>query len=424
MNPINKPSPPPGADDGRWLSFTWRIGLTGFTIALGMVGFASGVEVSERDIVAGDHLGHLYYTLGLFIFGGMDLGTPVSGPLYGRICLWVTYFAAPSITASTVIEAALRAFGGLQVFRRRLTGHVVIVGCGRLTRNYLGKLRDSAPDIPVLVLGAPGEGARLEELRARFDVHILEGRATSRVVIRRLRLEHAALVLVLANDDFNNFDAATRMLSMHPEVESKLHVHVHDLVFVRSIAETQLPVLQRAFNGHVRAAQQLVQHQLLHHFRRTSEKNGVVIVGFSHFGQTVLNELQMSAEDLFDRVVIVDTDARRHASDFRTQVGFKDTYTLDVIDGDIRFAEVWTEVSRHIDLQEGEPVVFIGSGDDQANIRVALVMARRFPNALVLARNEKQWSFAASLAKVAKIEIVNVVQLVGDTMPGDWFRRS
>ena len=417
------PRPPALSFDARWTSLRWRVLPAVCTVALGLVGFSSGADVTMLENVSSHgFLAHLYYTLGLFIFGGMDLGVPSGEPVWGQAVLWVTYFVAPTITASAVIEAIVRAFGSAEMFGRRLNGHVVIVGCGRLTRSYLRKLRDSAPDTPVLVLGRPGEGAQLEELRARYNVYVLEGRATSRDVIRRLRLERAALVLVLGKQDLANFDAATRMLSMFPEVQSRLHVHVRDLVFARSIAGTDMPVLERVFNGDERAAQQLVENYLLEHFQRSTEKNGVVLAGFGQFGQTVLSELQRDAEGLFDRVVIVDTAARRHAADFREQVGFSDGYSLDAIDGDICYPEVWNSVSQHIDLKQGEPVIFIGSGDDQANIRVAVNMVRRFPNALVLARNEQQWSFAASLAQDTQIEIVNVVQLVGETMPGDWFR--
>ena len=422
MFPISPPLPTT-AVDARWKSVRWRIGPTLVTIALGLIGFSGGVATTDRLHVTDDgFLAHLYYTLGLFIFGGMDLGTPTGGTWLGRACLWTAYFAAPSITASAVIEASIRVFGGDQLFRRRLSDHVVIVGGERLTRIYLRRLRDRAPRTQVLVLGAPGDASKLEELRTRYHVHTLEGRSTSRVVLRRLRLDRARLILVLADDDFRNFDTATRMLKMHASIEDRLHVHVHDLVFLRSMVGLHLPVLRRVFNGHERAAQRLVRRQLLHHFQRTEAKNKVVLAGFGHFGQTVLNELQTEADGLFDRVVLVDIEARRKARTFKEQVGFTDGYSLDVIDGDIRFPDVWATVAQHIDLDDGEPVILIGSGDDAANIRVAMSLAERYRKAMVIARNEQQWSFAASLQEVAKIRIVNVVQLVGASMPDDWFR--
>ena len=421
MNPISSPDPGRSTVEARWQALRWRILPTVAIVVVAMVGFSSGVTLRFHETVSRDGwLAHLYYALGLFLFGGVDLGTPVDGPVYGQVALWTAYFVAPALTASAVLEAALR-MGGVHLLERRLNRHVVIVGGGRLTRIYLRKLRDSAPDTPVLVLGTQGESAALQELQIRFGVHTLEGRATSRIVLRRLRLEHAKLVLVLSADDFANFDVATRMLKAYPGVEDKLQVHVHDLIFLRSISKAGLPVLKRVFNGHERAAKRLVRHQLLHHFQRTVEKNGIVLAGFGDFGQTVLHELQLTAAELFDRVVIVDTDARRHAATFQEQVGFEARHERQVIDGDIRNPDVWAAVADMIDLRSGEPVVVIGSGDDHANIRVAMTLAEKHPGALVIARNENQWSFAASLADVAKIKIVNVVQLVGESMPREWF---
>ena len=421
MNATNQPEPPRLGVDARWRGLRWRIVLTALTIAAGLLGFASGVGTSDRDVLGGGWLMHLYYTFGLFIFGGMDLGIPVGGPLYGRVALWVAYFAAPIITASAVVSAVLRAVGGDRLLHRRLNRHVVIVGCDRLTRLYLRRLRVASPQTQVLVVGAPGEAAKLDEIRERFRAYVLEGRPTSRVVLRRLRLEQASLILVLAHDDFTNFDVATRMLEVHPSVERKLHVHVHDLVFLRSIQGMGLPVLNTVFNGHERAAKRLVELQLLHHFKRTEYKDSVVLAGFGDFGQTVLDELQKNAAGYFDRVVIVDTAGQRQAATFEEQVGFADGYQRKVLDGDIRYPELWQRVNSYIDLARGEPVVLIGSGDDQANIRVALSLAEQYPNVLTIARNEKQWSFADSLSRVAPIRIVNVVQLVAESMPQEWF---
>ncbi|MEE4146628.1 MAG: hypothetical protein V2I26_17620, partial [Halieaceae bacterium] len=57
----------------------------------------AGTGVSERpDVTEADLLTKAYYALGLFVLGGLDLGTPTSGPLYGKVLLWVAYFAAPA----------------------------------------------------------------------------------------------------------------------------------------------------------------------------------------------------------------------------------------------------------------------------------------------------------------------------------------
>ena len=67
-----------------------------FLLAVGA--FLSGVgttgitETQDQQL-----LSWIYYSGGLFVFGGLDLGSPVGGPLLGRTALWIAYFLAPLI---------------------------------------------------------------------------------------------------------------------------------------------------------------------------------------------------------------------------------------------------------------------------------------------------------------------------------------
>ena len=64
------------------LNWRWITALTLFLLAL--VGFGSGVSLTERpDVTTSNLLTKAYYSLGLFVVGGLDLGTPVGGPLLG-----------------------------------------------------------------------------------------------------------------------------------------------------------------------------------------------------------------------------------------------------------------------------------------------------------------------------------------------------
>ena len=75
----------------------------------GLLAFAGGAEVSELDVSKLGLLGKAYYTLGLFILAGIDIGVPSGGPGWAQGMLWFAYFAAPAITTSAVVEAVLRA---------------------------------------------------------------------------------------------------------------------------------------------------------------------------------------------------------------------------------------------------------------------------------------------------------------------------
>ena len=87
----------------------WRWAAAVILFLLAWSGLASGVLLTERPgVSSSDWLTKAYYSLGLFVVGGLDLGTPDGGPLWGRIALWIAYFGSPLLMASAVIEAVLR----------------------------------------------------------------------------------------------------------------------------------------------------------------------------------------------------------------------------------------------------------------------------------------------------------------------------
>ena len=74
-------------------------------VALAVGAFAAGVGTTGiADMGAESLAGWLYFAGGLFVFGGLDLGTPVGGPQSARIALWIAYFLAPAITTTVIAE--------------------------------------------------------------------------------------------------------------------------------------------------------------------------------------------------------------------------------------------------------------------------------------------------------------------------------
>lgn len=407
----------------RWRirSLRWRFGLPVLAFVLGVAGFLAGVGVTERPLV--DQAGPLtkiYYTLGLFLFGGMDLGTPTGGPAWGRFCLWTAYFLAPVITASAVIDAALRVLAPERRLKR-LRNHVVVAtGSGRLPFLYLRRLRETDPRGVVVVVVPSGEGGT-DELREGYGVRVLEGNISSSGMLDRLGIEHARRVLLLTDDDFTNLDAATKILARAPHLGPDVVVHVSDLRFLHSMAGTRLARRCQIFNGHQIAASHLVQTRVLDHFRRTEPRDLVILAGFGRFGETVLSELQSRAGGSFDHVVIIDVDAERRAMVFDEQIGFTNDYRRDILSGDLRDPSLWHSLATSIDLGKAEPVFVLGSGVDRTNLRTALWLAQKYPRGLVMARSEARWSFAEEVSREAGIHTFSVAELVTQSMPVEWF---
>ena len=106
---------------------SWRSALALFFYLSSLLAFLVGVSVTERPSIVDDHfLVKAYYSLSLFVVGGIDLGTPVGGPQFGRVLLWVAYFGAPILAASTLIETFFRAIARENWQLRHIKNHIVL----------------------------------------------------------------------------------------------------------------------------------------------------------------------------------------------------------------------------------------------------------------------------------------------------------
>jgi len=404
----------------RWLS--WRGIPLLIVFACGLTAFTMGVSVSDRPGVGSADLPtQVYYTLGLFVLGGLDLGMPVGGPAHARSLLWFAYFAAPLITASAVIEGLIKVLSRQALMLRRMRRHVIIAGSGRLTLLILRRLRDSMPHCSVVVVELRPDCAHLEEAREAYGAHIVIGDIGSDAVLGTLRLDRAERVFLLTGNDFVNLDAATKILSMAHRLGPRTVVHVSDLGFMRAMATTRVATECVPFNTHHVAARHLVEQELQAHFTQTEALDTVVLAGFGRFGQTVLGELQNVAKGKFDRVVIADHRATRNALSFEEDIGFSNDYKRTVLDGDLTDPSLWQRIEAEIDDGDEEPTFVLGSGDDGINLRTALRLRKKYPRALVVARSFAHSSFAEEVARDAGFATLSVADLLLASMPDDWF---
>ena len=401
--------------------FMWR-GLAFAAVFLAaLAGLWVGVGVSERDLAGTGLAEKAYYALGLFVLGGLDIGTPTGGPAFGRLLLWGAYFAAPIVTASTLLEAAVRLIGPLGLRIRPLSGHVVLAGAGRLTVLYVRKLRRTDPRRTVVVVERNPNHPLLSELRDLHRAVIITGDITSDAVLRGLRLGRAHRVLLLTGDDFANLDAAAQILKLAPRRFGDIVVHVSDLGFMRETAQSSVARECEIFNGHEFAAINLVHEHLVGRFRGTPHRDLVVLAGFGRFGQSVLHQLQQHALGSFGHVVIIDEHATRNARAFEHEPGFAGDYDHAVIDGDLLDPEIWRRIAEVVRAHGHDPVVVLGSGNDGTNLQAALAVYKQHPDAYVIVRSFRTSPFTAEIAEEAGVHAFNLAELIERGMPEAWF---
>jgi len=407
----------------RFLSrpFVWRALAFVAVYLAAVVGLSLGVGVSERDLVGVGLAERAYYALGLFVLGGLDIGTPIGGPAPARSLLWFAYFAAPIITAFAIIETALRLFGPLKLRVRPLAGHVVVAGAGRLTVLYVRKLRQRHPRKEIVVVELQSETAFMNELRDLHRAIIVRGDITRDKALDELRLDRAHRVLLLTGDDFTNLDAAAKILRRAPDLAGRVVVHVSDLGFLRETAGSSVAHASEIFNGHEFAARHLVKEHLAARFQNTSYRDPVVLAGFGRFGRTVLDQLQRHASGSFGPVVILDEQATRHARTFEEEPGFSSDYVRVVVDGDALDPDTWRRIRAEVDVDRNDPVIIFGAGSDGTNLQAALAVGRRHPTAHIVVRSFRTSPFTAEIAQETGIHAVNLGELVQAGMPDAWF---
>lgn len=403
--------------------FLWRGICALLFIAIGVIALESGVSVSERpDVVDADILSKTYYSLSLFVIGGVELGTPHGGPLYGRVLLWLSYFGAPILAASTLLEALLRALAPQSWALRRLKNHVIIVGEGELPLSTLKVLRRHNSKIPVVVVTSNKDDLLAAELKQTFGAFVVTGDISHDFLVEQLRVSEARRVFLLGENSLRSYEAAANLIERVPGIADRVVIHCSRLRFMRSMENTAVAKQCEIFNTYHLAASALVRSHLIEQFRETHTRDIVVLAGFGRFGQTILEELQNSALDELETVAIIDQDARRRVLVADEQMQFSGDYRRELFEGDVAHPEVWDNVQDAVDITGGNVVFVLGTGKEEENLRTALWLRRQYPKAMVISRASKKSLFASQVGEEHNIVSISITQLVEDNLPGAWVR--
>lgn len=404
--------------------FPWLAAGALFFFFGALFGFTSGVSVTERPSVGtASLLTQAYYSLSLFVVGGVDLGTPQGGPLFGRVLVWMAYFGAPILTASTLISALWQAIAPQSWKLRRLKNHIVVVGAEELSLSYLRVLRRHSPRANVVVVSRTAQQQSLvDEFQQALGATVVVGDITHEFFLRQLHVERARKILLLSNDSLRSYEAASSLLSMVPQIGERIVIHCAHLRFLRAMENTQVAKQCETFNTYHLAAAGLVRDRMLQQFRETREKDVVIIAGFGRFGQTILEELQRNASEELATVAIIEKDAHRRIMVAEEQMAFTHGYKRKVFDGDISHPEVWQQMQAEVDLRaDGRNSLFVlGTGMEEDNLRTALWIKRKYPQAIVIARSNRESRFATEVANEHNFISISINQLVEENIPAKW----
>ncbi len=393
---------------GGWIV---RGALFALVFALGLAAFRLGAGVDARELGGASLLTHVYYALGLFVLGGLDLGVPIGGSAGARAMLWSAYFLAPVITTGAVVEGLVRVLRPVWIDRRALRGHVVIVGAGRLGMQFLELLREREPRARVLLVDKDAHRANVSLAQERFGVRFLSGDVRTTVTLDSLAIDRARAVVLLTDDDLVNLEAAWHIAERS---SARVVAHVADIGMRRTVARVEHAVTERLhlFNSHVIAAERLYLDHLAPHFEATAAEDVIVLAGFGRFGQTILEYLQRNAAGQLQRAIVVDAAAERQARLFRAQVKGFECCELITIEGDLDEPSTWQRIEAAIEGAGVSPVYVIGTDDDQLNLRTAIALRSLHPDADILVRTIYESAFSAHIAAELDFTVLPIDQLL------------
>jgi hypothetical protein len=235
-------------------------------------------------------------------------------------------------------------------------------------------------------------------------------------------LHKASKFLLLSESDEINFELASILLDHDPELGAKIVCHVSNLRFLRVLADSSVVKLCTTFNQFEMAATQLARERLLRRFKETTYRDTVVLAGFGQFGKSILEELTQHASGEFNRVAIIDLAADQQALIADEEMGTELNYSRHIYTGDIDDPKIWQRLFNEVVLGDQEPVFVITTGDNKTNLRCAIWLRKRFPNALIISRTPSPSSFAKGICDQHDVVSVNTAELVQASIPHAWYR--
>ncbi|MFE9629742.1 potassium channel family protein [Streptomyces sp. NPDC006463] len=193
----------------------------------GIVAAVTALAVASW-LTTGDHPLHAAYITLLDIFAINDpaVGAPAQRQLLQILAGFVGLLLLPVLVAAAL--EALGAFRTATVLRRPprgLSGHVVLLGLGKIGARVLARLREL--EIPVVCVESDPQ-ARGVALARRLRVPVVVGDVTDEGVLEAARVHRAHALLALTSSDTTNLEAALYARAVKPDLRVVMRLYEDD----------------------------------------------------------------------------------------------------------------------------------------------------------------------------------------------------
>lgn len=193
----------------------------------GLVGCVIGLAIASMAVTREPPLQATYLTLlDLFAINNPAIGQPAGRQVLQLFSGLVGLLLLPVLLAA-VLEAlgTFRSGSALRKPPRGLSGHVVLLGVGKIGTRVLARLREL--NIPVVCVEADPE-ARGLALARRLRVPVVLGDVTQEGVLEAAKIHRAHALLALTSADTTNLEAALYARTVRPDLRVVLRLYDDD----------------------------------------------------------------------------------------------------------------------------------------------------------------------------------------------------
>lgn len=193
----------------------------------GLVGCVIGLAVASMLVTQEPPLQATYLTLlDLFAINNPAIGEPMGRQILQLFSGLVGLLLLPVLLAA-VLEAlgTFRNGSALRKPPRGLSGHVVLLGLGKIGTRVLTRLREL--NIPVVCVEADPEARGLAVAR-RLRVPVVLGDVTQEGVLEAAKIHRAHALLALTSADTTNLEAALYARTVRPDLRVVLRLYDDD----------------------------------------------------------------------------------------------------------------------------------------------------------------------------------------------------
>ncbi|HOX87675.1 MAG TPA: NAD-binding protein [bacterium] len=360
-----------------WTIRFWKHALMLITLSCAFVCFLSSDLITANGIAR--VLQAFYFSLGIFILAGFDIGFPANTSSLPNLLLWICYFLAPLLTASFVYSFVQEKL--LKKLNPHYKNHTVICGFGKSGKLVYELARAHYPKKhKIVVIECNPDNLYRTELSKKPTVWWICGNFTDELVLKKARGKYASEIIITTNHDFANLKAIFTMKSMlDPQHPLRIFCHIGDpklhSAFKNTLRDKELSSRVKFFNAYDVVTRRLAANWLQNP-PGDQRPRSFILVGLGRFGrlllQNILTDSSLTGQDEIAIVTLNPSyDVQRLKYHWPRGLNPKPRILEPIIDT-IQNPSVWQRLNQQFKGNDKNLFVILCRDDDIANLETAI----------------------------------------------------